>query len=207
MWSVLRARACSSRYASNPQPLLQPWKQGFSSLSTTVEIDSGVSKRFLDLQEIEKILTDVQADDVKIIPVPKHSEWADFMVLATGKSPWHVRNIAQALIYKAGSLFEIFYLKFKRKKLNICLFILLLFLICILMFLCYQAKQKQIGAQQMMLPSVQGQEDGKWIVIDSGICCFFHNLCFVCIRFVEFEKSIKFRRIIWKQNYSNLNGL
>ncbi|CAL5203711.1 unnamed protein product [Lathyrus oleraceus] len=130
MWAVLRARACSSRYASNPQPLLQPWKLGFSSLSTTVNTDGGVSECFLDLQEIEKILTDVQADDVKIIPVPKQSEWADFMVLATGKSPWHVRNIAQALIY--------------------------------------QAKQKQIGARQMMLPSVQGQEDGKWIVIDSG---------------------------------------
>lgn len=32
-----------------------------------------------------------------------------------------------------------------------------------------QAKQKQRGAERMMLPSVEGQEEGKWIVIDSGI--------------------------------------
>jgi len=32
-----------------------------------------------------------------------------------------------------------------------------------------QAKQKQKGAERMMLPSVQGQAGGKWIVIDSGI--------------------------------------
>ncbi|GAB4829322.1 hypothetical protein Ancab_018992 [Ancistrocladus abbreviatus] len=31
-----------------------------------------------------------------------------------------------------------------------------------------QAKQKQKGAQRMLLPSVEGQEGGKWIVIDSG---------------------------------------
>lgn len=120
MWTVLRARAgCSSR------SLLQPCKLGFPSLSTTA-FDGGV----LDLQEIQKILTDVQADDVKIIPAPKHNDWTDFMVLATGRSSWHVKNIAQALIY--------------------------------------QAKQKQIGVERMMLPSVQGEEDGKWIVIDSG---------------------------------------
>ncbi|TXG54560.1 hypothetical protein EZV62_019816 [Acer yangbiense] len=36
--------------------------------------------------------------------------------------------------------------------------------------LAYKAKQKQkdIGAQQLMLPSVQGQEAGKWVVIDYG---------------------------------------
>lgn len=32
-----------------------------------------------------------------------------------------------------------------------------------------QAKQKQKGAQRMTLPSVEGQEGGKWIVIDSGL--------------------------------------
>jgi len=93
MWTVLRAQAgCSSR------SLLQPWKLGFPSLSTTA-FDGGV----LDLQEIQKILTDVQADDVKIIPAPKHNDWTDFMVLATGRSSWHVKNIAQALIYQARS--------------------------------------------------------------------------------------------------------
>ncbi|KAL5076203.1 hypothetical protein RYX36_015187, partial [Vicia faba] len=83
IWAVLRARDFPSRYASNPQPLLQPWKLGFPSLSTTIEIGNGVSKCFLDLQEIEKILMNVQANDVKIIPVPKHIEWEDFMVLVT----------------------------------------------------------------------------------------------------------------------------
>ncbi|KAF5741143.1 protein Iojap-related mitochondrial [Tripterygium wilfordii] len=31
-----------------------------------------------------------------------------------------------------------------------------------------QAKQKQRGAGRVVLPSVQGQEGGKWIVVDSG---------------------------------------
>ncbi|CDP13308.1 unnamed protein product [Coffea canephora] len=31
-----------------------------------------------------------------------------------------------------------------------------------------QVKQKQKGAKRMLLPSVEGQEGGKWIVIDSG---------------------------------------
>jgi len=52
------------------------------------------------------------------------------MVVATGRSTWHVKNIAQALIYKA--------------------------------------KQKQKGAERLVLPSVEGEEGGKWIVIDSG---------------------------------------
>lgn len=102
MWSVLRGRplvSSWSRSSSHSQALLQPWKLGFSSSSAT----DGVSKCLLDLQEIEKVLTDVKADDVKVIPVPKHCDWADFMVLATGRSTWHVKNIAQALIYKAGS--------------------------------------------------------------------------------------------------------
>ncbi|BAU03108.1 hypothetical protein VIGAN_UM012500 [Vigna angularis var. angularis] len=46
----------------------------------------------LDLSEIEKVLMDIKADDVKVIPVPKHCDWADFMVLATGRSTWHVKN-------------------------------------------------------------------------------------------------------------------
>ncbi|BAU03109.1 hypothetical protein VIGAN_UM012400 [Vigna angularis var. angularis] len=92
---------------------------------------------------------DIKADDVKVIPVPKHCDWADFMVLATGRSTWHVNNIAQALIYKA--------------------------------------KQKQ---RRMMLPSVKGEEGGKWIVIDSGISCFCNHFC---VHFVEFRKSIRGR--------------
>lgn len=100
MLAVLRSRTCS-RSSSNAQAfLLQQWKLGFSSSSV---IDGGNKKSVLELQEIEKVLTDVKADDVKVIPVPKHCDWADFMVLATGRSTWHVKNIAQALIYKAGS--------------------------------------------------------------------------------------------------------
>ncbi|XP_020212464.1 protein Iojap-related, mitochondrial [Cajanus cajan] len=125
MFAVLRTRTWL-RYSSHSESLLQQCnKVGFSSLSA-------VNGRncFLDLHEIENVLTDVKADDVKVLPVPKHCDWADFMVLATGRSTWHVKNIAQALIYKA--------------------------------------KQKQRGAERMVLPSVQGQEGGKWIVIDSG---------------------------------------
>ncbi|KHN44414.1 hypothetical protein glysoja_014455 [Glycine soja] len=85
--------------------LLQPWKVGFSSLSAV----DGRKHHLLDLQEIETVLTDVKADNVKVIPVPKHCDWADFM-----------------------------------------------------------AKQKQRGVERMMLPSVEGQAGGKWIVIDSG---------------------------------------
>nr|ACU15455.1 unknown [Glycine max] len=122
MLGVIRARTWL-RYS---EPLLQPWKVGFSSLSA---ID-GRKHHLLNLQEIETVLTDAKADGVKVIPVPKHCDWADFMVLATGRSTWHVKNIAQALIYKA--------------------------------------KQKQRGVERMMLPSVEGQAGGKWIVIDSG---------------------------------------
>jgi len=67
--------------------------------------------------------------------------------------------------------------------LNSCFFLFYsLFCILILIFLCDQAKQKQIGVERMMLPSVQGEEDGKWIVIDSGTSWFF-----LSIHFVEFE--------------------
>ncbi|PWA82887.1 lojap-related protein [Artemisia annua] len=85
----------------------------------------------LKIEEVEKILKDVRADDVRIIPVNKNNknEFTSVVVVATGKSHWHVRNIAQALIYKV--------------------------------------KQKQTGAKRMLLPSVEGQEGGNWIVIVS----------------------------------------
>lgn len=129
MWRILRARTWL-RYSSQSESLLQQQRKlRFSSLSSAVNDGNG-RKYPLDLQEIETVLTDVKADDVRVIPAPKHCDWADFMVLATGRSTWHVKNIAQALIYKA--------------------------------------KQKQRGAERMMLPSVEGQAGGKWIVIDSG---------------------------------------
>ncbi|KAI5663405.1 hypothetical protein M9H77_22728 [Catharanthus roseus] len=141
MWSALRSRSFSSD--------VQPWKHRqqiglpllkralFSSSIVEEPPEGGghsnsISSRteMLNLEEVEKILTDVKADNVEIIRVPKHFDFADYMIIATGRSAWHVRNIAQALIYKV--------------------------------------KQKQKGAKRMLLPSVEGQESGKWIVIDSG---------------------------------------
>ncbi|ERN11873.1 hypothetical protein AMTR_s00020p00168290 [Amborella trichopoda] len=84
----------------------------------------------LNLEEVKKVLSDLRAEDIQIIPVKSQCEWTDFMVIATGTSTWHVRNIAQALIHKV--------------------------------------KQKQKGAERLLLPSVQGHEGGNWVVIDSG---------------------------------------
>ncbi|XP_019159244.1 PREDICTED: protein Iojap-related, mitochondrial [Ipomoea nil] len=127
MWSVLRSRALS--------PCCK--QLGFCSTVVNRSLCSSAAEsklingggELLKLEEVEKILTDVKADNIQVIPIPKH-DFADYMVIATGRSAWHVRNIAQALIYKM--------------------------------------KQKQKGAKRMLLPSVEGQEGGKWIVIDSG---------------------------------------
>ncbi|GMH20773.1 hypothetical protein Nepgr_022615 [Nepenthes gracilis] len=132
MWAALRSRAVSLSLPVTSH--LRRWKnmsflgpyRGCASLTP----DKDGKTEILKLEEVEKVLADVKADDVRVIPVGKYCDWTDFMVFATGRSTWHVRNIAQALIYKA--------------------------------------KQKQKGAQRMLLPSVEGQEGGKWIVIDSG---------------------------------------
>ncbi|EPS71332.1 hypothetical protein M569_03428, partial [Genlisea aurea] len=105
------------------------------NLSSSISEGSGggaekATEELLSLPEVEKILNDVGADGVKVIQAPKRCEFTDYIVVATGRSPWHVRNISQALIYKI--------------------------------------KQKQKGAKRMLLPTVVGQEGGKWIVIDSG---------------------------------------
>ncbi|KAL6641687.1 hypothetical protein ACP70R_019868 [Stipagrostis hirtigluma subsp. patula] len=88
----------------------------------------------LELPEVEKVLRDVRAGDVRVFPVGEGGlhggACADYMVVATGRSDWHVRNIAQALLYKI--------------------------------------KQKQKGSDRILMPSVEGQQAGKWIVIDSG---------------------------------------
>jgi hypothetical protein len=103
MWAAVRSRSRSLRLSSPSSP----WKQGLLSLNLSTA-SSDTTRGFLDLQEIEKVLSDVRADNVKVIPVPKHCDWADFMVVATGRSTWHVKNIAQALIYKAGSVSSCF---------------------------------------------------------------------------------------------------
>ncbi|XP_031479009.1 protein Iojap-related, mitochondrial [Nymphaea colorata] len=119
MWAVSRVRV----------PSVQPWaasltKALFSSASASS------SSSLLELEEVERVLRDVKAGDVRVVPVSERYDWADFMVIASGRSAWHVKNIAQALIYKV--------------------------------------KQKQKGADRLMLPSVQGHESGQWVVIDSG---------------------------------------
>ncbi|KAM3301936.1 protein Iojap-related, mitochondrial [Capsicum chacoense] len=127
MWSVVRSRSFSCSAAT------QQWKLRFSMLNRSLSSSSSEGIRegeLLQLEEVETVLRDVKADNVKVIPIPKHCHFADFMVVATGRSAWHVRNIAQALIYKV--------------------------------------KQKQKGSKRMLLPSVEGQEGGNWIVIDSG---------------------------------------
>ncbi|CAH9096621.1 unnamed protein product [Cuscuta europaea] len=131
MWSVARPRNLSAlKQLGFPPSLLNRWL--CSSATEMIPLSGGElrSGELLKLDEVEKILTDVKADNVQVIPIQKRDEFADFMVVATGRSAWHVRNIAQALIYKV--------------------------------------KQKQKGARRMLLPSVEGVEGGKWIVIDSG---------------------------------------
>ena len=68
--------------------------RGFGSL-----VEQGWSG-CLGLEEVEKVLSDVKAGDVRVIPVGGRCPWTDHMVIATGKSEWHVRNIAQALVYR-----------------------------------------------------------------------------------------------------------
>ncbi|KAJ0037563.1 hypothetical protein Pint_23665 [Pistacia integerrima] len=138
MWAALRYRSLNLPKSS------ASWNQSFSFMSTFVRTNEGL----LNLQDVEKVLTDVRADDVKVIPVGKQCDWTDFMVVATGRSTWHVKNIAQALIYKAEiNCWEECNLLWHGQA---------------------KQKQKEIGARRLMLPSVQGQETGKWVVIDSG---------------------------------------
>ncbi|KAJ0638115.1 putative protein Iojap/ribosomal silencing factor RsfS, Nucleotidyltransferase superfamily [Helianthus annuus] len=116
MWSSARNRALSAT--------INQWKSCInrsfcSSLINSTNANGNQVVELLNLEEVEKILTDVRADDVRVIPVTKQSEFANFVVVATGRSQWHV-------------------------------------------------KQKQTGAKRMLLPSVEGQEGGNWIVIDSG---------------------------------------
>lgn len=101
MWPALRNRFL--RFAKSSESWNQLGfhgpKQSFSSMATATKTKK---EGILNLQEVEKVLSDVRADNVKVIPVGKQCDWTDFMVIATGRSTWHVKNIAQALIYKAG---------------------------------------------------------------------------------------------------------
>lgn len=105
MWPSLRQRTLSLSSEA-----IHQWMPGLnrsfcSSVinATNTNGKSGNVVELLNLEEVEKILKDVRADDVRVIPVRKQSEFTNFVVVATGRSQWHVRNIAQALIYKACS--------------------------------------------------------------------------------------------------------
>ncbi|CAL5097723.1 unnamed protein product [Urochloa decumbens] len=115
-----------------PPPHLLP--RLLTSSSTGASPARPKATALLELPEVEKVLRDVRAGDVRVFPVGEGGlhggACADYMVVATGRSDWHVRNIAQALLYKI--------------------------------------KQKQKGSDRILMPSVEGQQAGKWVVIDSG---------------------------------------
>ncbi|KAF3793705.1 Iojap-related protein [Nymphaea thermarum] len=155
MWAVSRVRV----------PSAQPWaasltKALFSSASASS------SSSLLELEEVERVLRDVKAGDVRVVPVSKRCDWADFMVIASGRSAWHVKNIAQALIYKA---------------------------------LIIPVKQKQKGADRLMLPSVEGHESGQWVLFDnfSPLCTSYDPLGGIIVHALD-EKA---------RSYYNLESL
>lgn len=110
MWSALRGGGLSSSHHA----VTHKWKnlassysiltRHFSSSAVNSSDNNGIEKKngMLSLAEVEKILSDVGADDVKVIKAPERCEFTDYMVIATGRSQWHVRNISQALIYQVG---------------------------------------------------------------------------------------------------------
>ncbi|KAJ8484178.1 hypothetical protein OPV22_016663 [Ensete ventricosum] len=141
MLAVSKSRVVASLSASGPLLHHRPWRHlGFLRPFSSSPAPANPKPGFLELDEVEKILGDVKADDVRVISVRGQCDWTDYMVVATGRSTWHVRNIAQALIHKAD----------------------------LSMPYILQVKQKQKGAERLVLPSVEGHEGGKWIVIDSG---------------------------------------
>ncbi|KAL8150103.1 hypothetical protein V2J09_019911 [Rumex salicifolius] len=141
MWTTLRHEVLFISQLPSASTLLRslslrqpPWIStsliNLFHRSFSLTPDSDGKMEILKLEEVEAVLKKVKADDIRIIPVGNICSWTDYMVLATGRSTWHVKNIAQAILY--------------------------------------EAKEKQRGVQRMVLPSVEGQEGGKWIVIDSG---------------------------------------
>ncbi|KAF3523003.1 hypothetical protein F2Q69_00050953 [Brassica cretica] len=99
MLAALRSRCSSLPY--------QSWKKlglsssnppSFSSSSAGAARDIS---EVLSVAEVEKILSDVKADNVIVIPTENQSCWADVTIIATGRSDWHLKNIALALVYRA----------------------------------------------------------------------------------------------------------
>ncbi|KAL9225577.1 hypothetical protein vseg_001482 [Gypsophila vaccaria] len=128
MLAFLRSKSAVTAAVSSLRPHLWNHHRRKTLASLTPDIDG--KTEILKLDEVEQVLRDVHADDVRVIPVSHFCDWTDYMVFATGRSTWHVRNIAEALVYKA--------------------------------------KKKQEGSPRMLLPSLDGEENASWIVIDSG---------------------------------------
>ncbi|CAD6267925.1 unnamed protein product [Miscanthus lutarioriparius] len=104
-------------------PHLLPRLLSSSSSSSGTSPARPQAAALLELPEVEKVLRDVRAGDVRVFPVGEGGlhggACADYMVVATGRSDWHI-------------------------------------------------KQKQKGSDRILMPSVEGQQAGKWVVIDSG---------------------------------------
>ncbi|KAJ8451550.1 hypothetical protein Cgig2_018184 [Carnegiea gigantea] len=94
MWPVLRSRV---RSLSS----LRPWPWSLNRSLAYLTPDKDGKTEILKLEEVEKVLSDVKAGDIRVLPVGNLCDWTDYMVFATGRSSWHVRNIAEALVYKA----------------------------------------------------------------------------------------------------------
>ncbi|KAL2903582.1 Protein Iojap-related mitochondrial [Bienertia sinuspersici] len=105
MLAAIKSRA-HSLCSSSPR-LRQPWLWSVNhrSLFSSLTFDKDGRTEILKLDEVENVLSEVRADDVKVIHVGDRCDLTDYMIFATGRSSWHVRNIAQALVYKAGNLF------------------------------------------------------------------------------------------------------
>ncbi|KAL0701104.1 hypothetical protein Bca4012_057226 [Brassica carinata] len=108
MLAALRSRCSSSLPSflkSPPSPSLldQSWKKLGLSASNPPSFFSSARdiSEVLSVPEVEKILSDVKADNVIVIPTHNQSCWADVTIIATGRSDWHLKNIAQALVYRA----------------------------------------------------------------------------------------------------------
>lgn len=102
MLSAVRSGSIG-RWRAPPQLLTRLFSSSPSSSGTSPARPQAAA--LLELSEVEKVLRDVRAGDVRVFPVGEGGlhggACADYMVVATGRSDWHVRNIAQALLYKA----------------------------------------------------------------------------------------------------------
>lgn len=147
MWpALLRSRLAPSSSLA----LHQQWRLGFPCASRVCSTSASAATAHgadqwsvLDLQEVEKVLSDVRADDVRVIPGRKDRDWADHIVLATGRSSWHVKNIAQALLYKA---------KQKQKGAR-------------RLMLPNVSWSTSTGGKSL---AKKEEKEGKWVVVDSG---------------------------------------